>query len=70
MKARDERMNPEQFFRLVVKMRERQKKYFRTRTQKALRECRIYESRIDTEIDRVNKILSEKNPELEFETMN
>lgn len=50
-------------------MRECQKKYFRTRTQNALRECRIYESRIDAEIERVNKVLSEKNPELEFETI-
>lgn len=62
-------MNSEQFFRLVVKMRECQKRYFRTRSQKTLRECRIYESRIDTEINRVKKVLSEKNPELEFETI-
>ncbi len=60
-------MDSKQFFQLVEKMRELQKNYFRTRSQKALRECRIYESRIDTEIDRVNKVLSEKNPELKFE---
>lgn len=60
-------MKPEQFFRLVEKMRECQKKYFRTRSASALRECRSYESQIDTEIDRVNKILSDKqNPKLEF----
>ena len=61
-------MDSQRFFRLVEKMREYQKKYFRTRTQKALRECRFYESQIDTEIERVNKVLSEKNPELDFKS--
>ncbi len=60
-------MDSKRFFRLVEKMREMQKKYFRTRTQKALRECRYYESQIDTEIERVNKVLAEKNPELNFQ---
>lgn len=61
-------MDSQRFFRLVEKMRECQKRYFRTRTQKALRECRFYESQIDTEIERVNKVLSEKNPELDFKS--
>lgn len=61
-------MDSQRFFRLVEKMRESQKRYFRTRTQKALRECRFYESQIDTEIERVNKILSEKQPELDFKS--
>lgn len=63
-------MDSKRFFRLVEKMRECQKRYFRTRTPKALRECRFYENQIDTEIDRVNKILSEKNPELNFKANN
>ncbi len=66
MAKRDRPMKPEHFFRLVAKMRECQKRYFRTRSQKVLRECRFYESQIDTEIERVNKVLSEKNPELDF----
>ncbi|MCM1302088.1 MAG: hypothetical protein NC226_10255 [Bacteroides cellulosilyticus] len=70
MKARDEHMKPEQFFRLVEKMRECQKKYFRTRSASVLRECRSYENQIDAEIERVNKVLSAKqNPTLEFETI-
>lgn len=63
-------MDSQRFFRLVEKMRECQKRYFRTRTQKALRECRFYESQIDAEIERVNKVLSEKNPELNFKANN
>lgn len=61
-------MDSKRFFRLVEKMRERQKKYFRTRSQNALRECRFIESQVDAEIERVNKVLSEKNPELDFGT--
>lgn len=59
-------MDSQRFFRLVEKMRECQKRYFRTRTQKALRECRFYESQIDTQIEQVNKGLSKKHPELDF----
>jgi len=60
-------MNSQRFFHLVVKMRDCQKRYFRTRSASALRECRNYESQIDAEIERVNKILSDKqNPKLDF----
>jgi len=60
-------MDSQRFFHLVAKMRDCQKKYFRTRSASALRECRSYENQIDAEIERVNKILSDKqNPKLEF----
>ena len=61
-------MNAKHFFHLVAKMRERQKKYFRTRSQNALRECRFLERQVDAEIERVNKVISEKHPELNFDT--
>ena len=61
-------MNAEQFFRLVEKMRAKQREYFRTRSQAALQESKDYEQCIDAEIDRVNKALQERiEPRIPFE---
>ena len=61
-------MNAEQFFRLVEKMRAKQREYFRTRSQAVLQESKEYEQCIDAEIDRVNKALQEKiEPRIPFE---
>lgn len=53
-------MDAQQFFRLVVKLRDKQKEYFRTRTQVALRESKHLEKAVDDEIERVNKLLTER----------
>lgn len=61
-------MNAEQFFRLVEKMRAKQREYSRTRSQAVLQESKEYEQCIDAEIDRVNKALQEKiEPRIPFE---
>lgn len=61
-------MNAEQFFRLTEKMRAKQQEYFRTHAQKALRESKDLEKRVDEEIERVNKVLRERYaPKLPFE---
>lgn len=52
-------MDAQQFFRLVVKLRDKQKEYFRT-TQSALRESKQLEKAVDDEIENVNKILAER----------
>jgi len=58
-------MDAKSFFDLVAKMREKQKEYFRTRSGSALSHSRDLEKRVDAEIDRVKKILHEKqNPTL------
>jgi hypothetical protein len=60
-------MNAEQFFRLVEKMRAKQREYSRTRSQAVLQESKEYEQCIDAEIDRVNKALQEKiEPRIPF----
>lgn len=58
-------MDAKSFFYLVAKMREKQKEYFRTRSGVALSYSKDLEKRVDAEIDRVKKILHEKqNPTL------
>lgn len=58
-------MDAKDFFDLVVKMREKQKEYFRTRSSSSLSHSKDLEKRVDAEIDRVNKILYDKqNPKL------
>ena len=60
-------MNAEQFFRLVEKMRAKQREYSRTRSQAVLQESKEYEQCIDAEIDRANKVLQEKiEPRIPF----
>ena len=53
-------MNPKSFFNLVAALRDKQKEYFRTRSQSALRESKALEKRVDDEISRVNQILNNK----------
>lgn len=53
-------MDHEAFYKLVVALRNKQKEYFRTRTQSALRESKALEKRVDDEIKRVENILKEK----------
>ena len=55
-------MNARQFFDKVVEMRKMQKEWFSTHNSKALTRSKILENEIDTEIERVNRVLSmEKN---------
>lgn len=54
-------MDHEAFYKLVVALRNKQKEYFRTRTQSALRESKALEKRVDDEIKRVENILKEKS---------
>lgn len=64
-------MSPESFFRLVERMRSRQREYFRTRSSSALAESRRLERDIDAEIERVNRLLSvRQNPKLNFNHQN
>lgn len=54
-------MDHEAFYKLVVALRNKQKEYFRTRTQLALRESKALEKRVDDEIKRVENILKAKS---------
>lgn len=57
----------EPFFRHVERLRSAQKEYFRTRSPEALRASKRLERELDAEIERVNKILNERqNPPLNF----
>lgn len=53
-------MDARQFFNLVSEMRNKQKEYFKTRTQSALKESKALEKRVDDEIARVEQVLKEK----------
>lgn len=55
-------MNPEQFFQTVVRMRESQKEYFKTRSRTSLEESKRLEKLIDDEINRVKKIKPDAIP--------
>lgn len=59
-------MDSKQFFNAVVKLRELQKDYFKTRSSMALRAFKKQEKLIDDEIVRVNTILSKKNKQGEL----
>ena len=50
-------MNAKEFYKTVVLMRRAQKQYFATRSKEALTESKMYEQRIDKEIERVTAIL-------------
>lgn len=52
-------MDAKQFFYLVSEMRNKQKEYFKTRTQSALKESKALEKRVDDEIARVAQVLKE-----------
>lgn len=50
-------MDGRQFFERVKIMRHFQKEYFKTRSRTALQQSKALEREIDTEIDRVNRLL-------------
>lgn len=49
-----------QFFRLVERMRDKQKEYFRTKSQAVLNESKQLEREVDSEIQRANNILNNR----------
>lgn len=53
-------MDARSFFELVGAMRDAQKEYFRTRDRDALVASKTLEARVDAEIARVRKVLSER----------
>lgn len=53
-----------QFFRLVERMRDKQKEYFRTRSAAVLNESKQLERDVDKEIQRVNNVLDNRQPSL------
>ena len=53
-------MNAKQFFTIVSQMRQAQKDYFKTRDKEVLNKSIRLERQVDEEIDRVNKIISNK----------
>lgn len=60
-------MTPKEFFDKVCRMRKAQKEYFRTRSGRALADSKRLEKEIDDEIERVEKVMEEKNnPKMEF----
>lgn len=60
-------MTPKEFFDKVSRMRKAQKDYFRTRSGRALSDSKRLEKEIDDEIERVEKVIEEKNnPKMEF----
>lgn len=56
-------MNAKEFFEKVVKMREAQKNYFKTRSSMDLQLSKKLEREIDNEIARVNQIINKPNPQ-------
>lgn len=50
-------MNARQFYDLVVRMRQSQKAYFRSRTGSDLRLSKELERQVDAEIERVEKLI-------------
>lgn len=60
-------MTPKEFFDKVSRMRKAQKDYFRTRSGRALNDSKRLEQEIDAEIERVSKLMEEKNnPKMKF----
>lgn len=60
-------MTPKEFFDKVSRMRKAQKDYFRTRSGRALNDSKRLEQDIDAEIERVSKVMEEKNnPKMKF----
>nr|WP_290456945.1 hypothetical protein [Muribaculum intestinale] len=51
-------MDARQFFERVKVMRYFQKEYFKTRSRTALQQSKALEREIDTEIERVNRLLN------------
>lgn len=60
-------MDAKTFFDKVSQLRKAQKEYFRTRSGRALTESKRLEKEIDAEIERVNKVMDDKqNPKIQF----
>ena len=60
-------MTPKEFFDKVCRMRKAQKEYFRTRSGRALTDSKRLEKEIDDEIERVNKVIAERqNPKMQL----
>lgn len=60
-------MTSKEFFNKVCRMLKAQKEYFRTRSGRALADSKRLEKEIDDEIERVEKVMEEKNnPKMEF----
>lgn len=60
-------MSPKEFFDKVSRMRAAQKEYFRTKSGRALNESKQLEREIDAEIERVNRVMAERqNPKMNF----
>lgn len=60
-------MNSKDFFTKVSRMRKAQKEYFRTRSGRALTDSKRLEKEIDDEIERVNKVIAERqNPKMQL----
>ena len=60
-------MTPKEFFDKVYRMRKAQKEFFRTKSGRALVISKMLEQEIDAEIERVNKVMSDKqNPKIQF----
>lgn len=59
-------MNSKQFFEAVVKLRELQKRYFKSRLSMDLSASKRQEKLIDDKIARVDTILSNKNKQGEL----
>lgn len=53
-------MNAKEFFGLVKEMRLQQKEYFKSRSSGVLKKSKALEKRVDDEIARVERILSER----------
>ena len=53
-------MNAKEFFGIVKEMRLQQKEYFKTRASDVLKKSKALEKRVDDEIARVERILSER----------
>ena len=60
-------MDAKTFFDKVSQLRKAQKEYFRTRSGRALTESKRLEKEIGAEIERVNKVMADKqNPKIQF----
>lgn len=60
-------MDAKTFFDKVSQLRKVQKEYFRTRSSRALTESKRLGKEIDGEIERVNKVMADKqNPKIQF----
>ena len=61
-------MGAKSFFDKVCRMRKAQKEYFRTKSGRALNESKQLEREIDAEIERVNRVMAERqNPKMLFD---